>query len=141
MSMPTPPSRRWFRFSLRTIFVVVTVFAVWLGWELKFIRDRKVFLKWVDETSGSYGTKSEWAIRPNNPFSNTPDVAKWRRWLGDDATIAITLGPGYTKDEAARMWRLFPEAINLEPRPGDLSAAVAPGHENRNPPPTKTPPP
>jgi len=27
----TPPRRRWLRFSLRTLFAVVTVFCVWLG--------------------------------------------------------------------------------------------------------------
>jgi hypothetical protein len=27
-------SRRWFSFSLRTLFVVLTAFGVWLGWHL-----------------------------------------------------------------------------------------------------------
>jgi hypothetical protein len=27
----TPPRRRWFRFSLRTLFVVVTLLGIWLG--------------------------------------------------------------------------------------------------------------
>ena len=35
---------RWFRFSLRTLFVVVTIFGVWLGWQLKWIRERREFL-------------------------------------------------------------------------------------------------
>jgi hypothetical protein len=30
--MTPAPKRRWFQFSLRTMFVVVTVFACWLGW-------------------------------------------------------------------------------------------------------------
>jgi hypothetical protein len=36
--------RRWFRFSLRTLFVVVTVFACWLGYELNWIRQRHAFV-------------------------------------------------------------------------------------------------
>ena len=36
---------RWFRFSLRTMFVLVTVVSVWLGWQVKWIRDRREFLK------------------------------------------------------------------------------------------------
>jgi|GEM_PF-6076653 len=28
--MPTPPRRRWFQFSLRTLFVVVALVAVWV---------------------------------------------------------------------------------------------------------------
>jgi hypothetical protein len=29
--MTTAPKRRWFKYSLRTLFVVVTAFGVWLG--------------------------------------------------------------------------------------------------------------
>ena len=36
--MATNPPR--FRFSLRTLFVVVTVFGVWLGWQLNWIKQR-----------------------------------------------------------------------------------------------------
>ena len=36
----TAPKRRWFRFSLRMMFVVVTVFGCWLGYELNWIRQR-----------------------------------------------------------------------------------------------------
>ena len=32
--------RRWFRISLRTFFVLVTLFGVWLGVQLKWIKDR-----------------------------------------------------------------------------------------------------
>ena len=43
---PDPPRRRWFlpRYSLATLFVVVTVFGVWLGMQVKWIRDRHEFL-------------------------------------------------------------------------------------------------
>src|SRR5712671_3365606 len=40
MTPPTPPRRRWFRYSLRTFFVVLTIFGVWLGVQVKWIRDR-----------------------------------------------------------------------------------------------------
>jgi hypothetical protein len=30
--MTTAPKRRWFAFSLRTLFVLVTVFGIWLGY-------------------------------------------------------------------------------------------------------------
>jgi hypothetical protein len=38
MPQPSPADRRWFQYSLRTLFIIVTVFAVWLGWELSIIR-------------------------------------------------------------------------------------------------------
>jgi hypothetical protein len=36
----TAPRRRWFAFSLRALFVVVTVFGCWLGYQLNWIRER-----------------------------------------------------------------------------------------------------
>ena len=44
-----PKPRRWFRFSLRTMFVVVTVFCVWLGYQLNWIRQRREFLTTVSQ--------------------------------------------------------------------------------------------
>src|SRR5438128_2274316 len=38
------PTRRWFRFSLRTIFVVVTVLAIALGWNAHRLRERQKLL-------------------------------------------------------------------------------------------------
>ena len=38
---PPTPRRRYFRFELRTMFVVLTVFTLWLGWQAKIVRDRK----------------------------------------------------------------------------------------------------
>ena len=40
----TVPNRRWFRFSLRTLFVVVTVFVVLVGYHLNWIRQRHELL-------------------------------------------------------------------------------------------------
>ena len=37
----TSPPRRWFRFSLRTMFVLVTMACVWLGWQVKWLKDRE----------------------------------------------------------------------------------------------------
>jgi hypothetical protein len=42
--MDKPNPRRWFRFSLRTMFVLVTVVCVWLGYQLNWIRQRREVL-------------------------------------------------------------------------------------------------
>jgi len=39
------PRRRWFQFGLRTLFVLMTVVALWLAWELSFIRERQAWLR------------------------------------------------------------------------------------------------
>ncbi len=49
------PKRRWFAYSLRTLFVVVTVFGVWLGYELNWIRQRHEFLVAQESLSNSIG--------------------------------------------------------------------------------------
>ena len=38
--MTNDRKRHWFSFSLRTMFVVVTVFGVWLGYEILWIQQR-----------------------------------------------------------------------------------------------------
>ena len=45
------PKRRWSQFSLRTLFIVVTLFAlmgIWIRGQLKWIQDREAALKSAD---------------------------------------------------------------------------------------------
>ncbi len=44
MTMALAPKRRWLRFSLRTLFLVLTVVGCWLGYELNWIRLRHAAL-------------------------------------------------------------------------------------------------
>jgi len=100
--------RRWFQFGLRTLFVSVTIFAVWLGWELKFIRERAAFLNdWNAIYYGGLMTGKPHLTNPNGPISF------WRRMLGDKALIWITLHRDNV-DGIARAKKLFPEAeVNI----------------------------
>jgi hypothetical protein len=103
--------RRWFRYSLRTMFVVVTVFALWLGWELKFIRDRKAMQTWLKENGGSvmsvdegYQIAGHWGggfVPPSIPW--------WRRMLGDEPIPSVGL-PREEPKYKDRCSLLFPEA-------------------------------
>ena len=107
------PSRRRFRFSLRTMFVLLTVCAVWLGWELKFVRERQA---WVQANSA--------LIRPAEPVAVGSAMGMfaysiatkhyfpfWRRWLGDAPVPSIVFpagdGAGTSREDVKR---LFPEA-------------------------------
>jgi len=47
-----PPKRRFFRYSLRTLFVVVTVFCVWMGITAKRARDQKQAVEAILEMGG-----------------------------------------------------------------------------------------
>lgn len=45
LNNPPPPRRRWFRFGLRTMFVVLTVLAMffgWFGWQANVVRHRRL---------------------------------------------------------------------------------------------------
>ena len=43
--MTTQPRRRWFRFGLRTMFVVVTIFSLVFGWHVQRVRERAHLLE------------------------------------------------------------------------------------------------
>ena len=80
----TAPKRRWFRFRLRTLFVVVTVLALacgWFGYELNWLRQRRRVISQpnIIGAKGSY-------------FLEAPPVALWPlRMLGEDAYRRVIL--------------------------------------------------
>ena len=113
----TPP-RRWFRFSLRTMLIVVTALACWLGWELHIVHERRRLL---DEIMSAQNGETDtvpymaYSIRPmtidelRTAYSNK--MVFWRYWMGDvrlpSGSLQVPWPPNSPKfDEAAR---LFPE--------------------------------
>ena len=44
MRQALPTRRRWFQFGLGTMFLVVTLFAVWLAYEANWMRQRQAFI-------------------------------------------------------------------------------------------------
>ena len=51
----TKPKRRWFRFSLRSLLVLVTAFCVWLGWEVNATRRQKEAVQAIVKAGGTIG--------------------------------------------------------------------------------------
>jgi hypothetical protein len=107
----TISKRRWFRWSLRTMFVVVTVLGVWLGWNFHYVRERDKMAAWIAAEGGS-------VIK--GPASR-PWKALPRSWsfLGAESVSQVVLGGSdrYTVDDLRRAESLFPEAEILH---GDL---------------------
>jgi hypothetical protein len=100
---------RRFQFGMRSMFVVVTAFALWLGWELQFIRQRRAarqdFLHRGGMCDVNAGLFRYWTMPEKTiPF--------WRRWMGDKVTnnFVVSQDSHLTKEEIKNIERLFPEA-------------------------------
>ena len=91
-----PKRRSWFRFSLRTMFVLVTVLCIWLGWVGRTVQQRLAFLPQIKYTGVTVET-AEAAARI--PF--------YRRWFGDRAFEVLILVDRKDFEEGKK---LFPEA-------------------------------
>jgi hypothetical protein len=122
-----PRNRRWLQTRLRTIFIVVTVVAVWLGWELRFVQNRKTMRRWLNENE--WGVMA--AVNPRDAivvqdFSNVT-IPIWRNWMGDEPIALIALPDHRSKEREQAVRDLFPEATiaeewQLVPRGGIVDA-------------------
>ena len=122
--MPRP------RFTLRMILIVTAIVAVWLGWNLYVVQQRRSVLesnptlsKWHSEPAqqlwghdffvadpeprtnpASADSLGYIRLQPTAPFS----VSTLRKWMGDQPVWQIRYTPGEAPE---KMQRLFPEAI------------------------------
>jgi hypothetical protein len=98
------PKRRWFRFSLRTLFVVVTVMAMaaaWLAWVISLDRQRIELRNSIFARGG----RIEWDADYEFP-------AFWfREWICNDFPAQrIRVPQAHEFEFRAQVKRLFPEA-------------------------------
>jgi len=103
MTTPSSPRHRRFRFSLRTLFVLVLALSVplaWLSVQLKWIHDRHQALEHHDAlivfwAAGNSDPEAPWSIRI----------------FGEKGRTAITLRDDKSEAERTRLKKLFPESI------------------------------
>jgi hypothetical protein len=63
----SPFRPHWFRYSLRTLFVAMTLFACvagWLGWNAKQVRDRERMLSVLNERNATLQGMGKWRRPP-----------------------------------------------------------------------------
>ena len=130
--MTTTP-RRWFSFSLRTLFVVVTLGCCWLGWQLNIVRERKAAMAWIADKGGNM---QEWEV-PENPsqwLATRPrlfadkywHISRIRRWRGDRPFYYISLvHTDATWEQRQDVASLFPEAFVMPERPHKTNSKTA----------------
>jgi hypothetical protein len=92
--MNPAPKRRWFRFGLRTLFVVMTLSGCWLGYHLNWIRERHAYLG----NSAAVVSRGSAAA----PLS--------LRMLGEDGITSVTVAGWAANRNPAYARRLFPES-------------------------------
>ena len=94
--------RRWLRFSIRTLLVAVTIFCVWLGWQVSIVRERKA-------VSELFEGKALALAAYDPPYANFV-----RRMMGD-APLLLNLGcENLTSDEIQRVKKAFPELVEFQ---------------------------
>lgn len=118
--MTAPPQRRSFRFGLRTMFVVVTVACVtlgWLVWQIQIVRERKAVLaelKRLDADLDFQTLETCEAIRRplyRPELSEYIRVPRVRRMLGDESFESISLPLKLDQQGIERAEKAFPEAM------------------------------
>ena len=112
--------RRWFRprYSLATLFVIVTLFGCWLGYSMRWIRQRQEMLKNYDVID-RYESSPRVKLVSNGPTEvSAPGglglfgergIAGLRIVIRDyDESREIQ-----SYEVVERAWRLFPEAVDI----------------------------
>ncbi len=51
--MDPPPKKRWLRFSLRTMLMLMTILCVWLGFKVHRAERQKAAIAWVESVGGA----------------------------------------------------------------------------------------
>ena len=110
--MIVAPKRRWFRFSLRGLLVVVTAAAMLCGWavlQLNWIGERRRALDWLEASTDSWYAPSLVGARrqASAPWSLRPFGERAIVGIGIDREQFIAGRVPYSQME---LQRLFPEA-------------------------------
>lgn len=103
MAAPESKHRR-FQFGLRTLFVVVTVCCIglgWIGWQVNVVQSRKALLEWISGSSGFVTI---------DDFAKPARVSWIRRLLGDHEITGIELLDSTDPTQLDRIKSAFPEA-------------------------------
>jgi hypothetical protein len=85
MATHTKRKRRFLRFSIRTLLIVLTIFCVALGWKVERARKQREAVAWVHEMGGSVNYDYEFDDDGSSATDAKPPGSEWlRKHLGRD---------------------------------------------------------
>ena len=124
------PKRRWLRFSVRTLLLAVTIFCVWLGWQVRIVRERQRLLSEIVEYGGEYWDYDEW-----DDEGNRIELSFFRRLLGDEELGLVLLYTNVPKEFQDRLRETFAHAdIDVYPPPAPADPSDGPFRCGNDPP-------
>ena len=110
MSTPSKSRLTWFRFNLRSLFVVMTLVACWFGWQVNTVHKRQELLRELkNKPNFSVVLNHSIALGSNRPYAS---VSITRRWLGDVPVHRIIVAGSLNATNSPtfrRLKQLFPE--------------------------------
>lgn len=99
--MKTQSPKRWLRFSLRTLLILVTIFAVWLGWKMYVRREQQRVLDAVHARGG----RTSQMLRDLSLLSRLQ-----ARWTQDNVVMLSNLN---VTDEELKDFKSMPYLVGL----------------------------
>ena len=86
------PKRKWFRFSLKTLLLLMTVVGVWVGLEIKRVREMRIAVKRIEELGGYVRYGDERIVFDGQTIKHEdPPAPEWlRNLIGDDYFRTVT---------------------------------------------------
>ncbi len=111
----TTPRRRWFRFGLRTVFVMVGVLALPLGWsacQFQVVRQRQAAIVQSAASGVTFVQKDVWQQFSRDSGPAVSPVAKLRSFVFRDPLVGVFIVPARDYDRMkTSLSGLFPESI------------------------------
>jgi hypothetical protein len=108
---------RSFRFSLRTLFIAITIFGVYLGWQMHVVRQRQAILAALARPGAPntyFVTVEEMEADKSQPATDGQydhlRICWSRRLLGDQALVQISVNHDVDRRLLEQAEHAFPEA-------------------------------
>ncbi len=93
------PRRRFWQYSLRTFFLLLTVFGVWLGWMVHRVNERREVARWIREMGGTFQYDFQLNERGDRIEDAQPPGPDWLRerigieWFADVVKVEFYGAP------------------------------------------------